>query len=107
MSDSIELFEPEGFILNDLRPPNVTSRPRKSRRINKKAVAVYQCASKRFATASVEIAFANKSMGLRSDIDPSHRLSLRLDDEKGPSCVPSRLNNFLSNRSRSLFSKKD
>ena len=25
MSDSIELFEPEGFIPIDLRPPNVTS----------------------------------------------------------------------------------
>ena len=29
MSDSIDLFEPEGFIPNDLRPPNVTFKPRK------------------------------------------------------------------------------
>ena len=44
MSDSIELFEPEGFIPNDLTPPNVTFKARKARRINKKAVTVYQSA---------------------------------------------------------------
>ena len=38
MSESIDLFEPEGFIPNVLRPPNVTFKPRKARRINKTAI---------------------------------------------------------------------
>ena len=54
MSDSLELFEPEGFIPSDLRPPNITFKPRKARRINKKAVAIYHNANKRVATESVE-----------------------------------------------------
>ena len=61
MSDSIDLFKPEGFIPNDLRPPNVTVKPRKARRINQKAVTVYQKANKRFATESVENVSARKS----------------------------------------------
>ena len=54
MSDSINLFEPDGFIPKDLKPPNVTFRPRKAKRINKNAVAVYWNANKRFAIESVE-----------------------------------------------------
>ena len=61
MSDSIELFEPEGFIPSDLRPPNVTFKPRKARRINKKAVVIYQSSKKRVATESVENVSAKKS----------------------------------------------
>ena len=59
MSNSIELFEPENFIRNDLRPPNVTFRLRKIRGFNKEAVAVFQSASKRFAAESVENVNAN------------------------------------------------
>ena len=80
MSDSIELFEPEGFIPNDLRPPNVTFKPRKARGINKTAVAVYQISNKRVATESVENVSAKMSMILSNDFNPSHRLSMRLDD---------------------------
>ena len=54
MSDSIELFEPEGFIPNDMRPPNVTFKPRKARKINKKAVPIYKNSNKRVATESVK-----------------------------------------------------
>ena len=95
MSDSIELFEPEGFIPSDLRPPNVTFKPRKARRINKKAVSIYQKANKRVATESIENISAKKSMRLGNDPKPSHRLSMRLDHGQGPSHVLSRLNDGL------------
>ena len=102
MSDSIELFEPEGFIPNDLRPPNVTFKPRKARRINKKAVAIYQSSNKRVATESVENVSAKKSMRLGNDPKPSHRLSMRLDDGQGPSRVLSRLNDGLPKDKKSF-----
>ena len=95
MSDSIELFEPEGFVPSDLRPPTVTFKPRKARRINKIAVAKYQSSNKRFATESVEKVSAKKSMRLGNDVNPSHRLSMRLDDGQGPSRVSSRLDDGL------------
>ena len=95
MSDSIDIFEPEGFIPIDLRPPNVTLKPRKTRRINKKAVAIYQNCNKRFAAESVENVSAKKSMRLENDFNPSHRLSMRLDDGQGPSRVLSHLNGGL------------
>ena len=60
MSDSLELFEPEGFIPSDLKPPNITFKPRKARRINKKAVAIYQNANKRVATEPIENITAKK-----------------------------------------------
>ena len=91
MSDSIDLFEPERFIPNDRRPPNVTFKPKKARRINKKAVAIYRISIKRFSTESVENVSAKKSMRLGNDINPSHRLPKRLDDGQGPSRVLSRL----------------
>ena len=75
-----ELFEPEGFFPNDLRPPNVTFKPRKARRINKKAVAICKNSNKRVATESVENLSAKKSMRLGNDPKPSNRLSMRLDD---------------------------
>ena len=87
MSESIELFEPEGFIPNDLRPLNVTCKSRKGRRNNKKEVAVYQSAHKRFATESAENVSANMSMRFSNEFKPSPRLSMRLDDGKGPSCL--------------------
>ena len=106
MSDSIELFEPEGFIRSDLRPPNVTFKPRKARRINKKAVAMYQSSNKRVATESVENMSAKKSMRLGKDFKPSHRLSMRLDDGQGPSRVLSCLNDGLPKDKKSFPSLK-
>ena len=107
MSDSIELFEPEGFIPNDLRPPNVTFKPRKARRIYKKAVAIYQNANKRVATEPIENISAKKSMRLGNDPKPSHRLSMRLDDGQGPSRVSSRLNDGLPKDKKSFPSLKE
>ena len=106
MSDSIELFELEGFIPDDLRPPNVTFKPKKARRFNKKAVAVYQSANKRFAIESVENVSANKSMRLSSKLNHSHPLSMTLDDEKGPSRVSSRSNDGLPTKNCSPVSKR-
>ena len=107
MSDSRELFEPEGLIPNDLRPPNVTFKPRKARRINKKAVAIYQNANKRVATEPIENISAKKSMRLGNDPKPSHRLSMRLDDGQGPSRVSSRLNDGLPKDKKSFPSLKE
>ena len=107
MSDSIELFEPEGFIPSDLRPPNVTFKPRKARRINKKAVSFYQSANKRVATESIENISTKKSMRLGNDPKPSHRLSMGLDDGQGPSRVLSRLNDGLPKDKNSLPSLKE
>ena len=107
MSDSIELFEPEGFIPSDLRPPNVTFKPRKARRINKKAVSIYQNANKRVATVSIENISAKKSMRLGNDPKPSHRLSMRLDDGQGPSRVLSRLDDGLPKDKKSFPSLKE
>ena len=107
MSDSIELFEPEGFIPSDLRPPNVTFKPRKARRKNKKAVAIYQNANKRVATEPIENISAKKSMRLGNDPKPSHRLSMRLDDGQGPSRVCSRLNDGLPKDKKSFPSLKE
>ena len=107
MSDSTELFQPEGFIPNDLRPPNVTFKPKKSRRINKKAVAIYQSSKKRVATESVENVCAKKSMRLGNDFNLSHRLSMRLDDRQGPSRVLSRLNDGLPKYKKSFPSLKE
>ena len=107
MSDSIELFEPEGFIPNDLRPPNVTFKPRRARRIIKKAVAIYQSSNKRVATESIENMSAKKSMRLGNDPKPSHRLSMRLDDGQGPSGVLSRLNDGLPKDKKPFPSLKE
>ena len=107
MSDALELFEPEGFIPNDLRPPNITFKPRKTRRINKKAVAIYQNANKGVATEPVEHVSAKKSMRLGNDCNPSHRMSMRLDDGQGPSRVLSRLNDGLPKDKKSFPSLKE
>ena len=107
MSDSIELFEPEGFIPSDLRPPKVTFKPRKARRINKKTVANDQSSNKRVATESVENVSAKKSMRLGNDPKPSHRLSMRLDDGQGPPRVLSRLNDGLPKDKKSFPSLKE
>ena len=85
MSDAIDLFEPEGFIPSDLRPPHITFKPRKTKRINEKTVSAYQHAHKRVATESVEHINAKKSKRLGKDFNPSHRLSMRLEDGQGAS----------------------
>ena len=95
MSESIEIFEPEGFIPIDLKPPNISFKPRKAKRINKKAVAIYQSSNKRLTSESVENVSAKKSIKLGNDFNPSHSLSMRLDDGHGPSRVLSRLNDGL------------
>ena len=107
MSDSIELFEPEGFIPNDLRPPNITFKPRKARRINKKAVAIYQNANKRVVAESIDNISAKKSMRLGNDCNSSHRMSMRLDDGQGPSRVLSRLNDGLPKDKKSFPNLKE
>ena len=107
MSDSFELFEPESFIPSDLRPPNVAFKPRKARRINKKAVAIYQSSNKRVATESVENVSSKKSMRPGKDFNPSHRLSMRLDDGQGPSRVLSRLNDGIPKDKKSVPSLRE
>ena len=84
MSDSIDLFEFEEFIPNDLRFPNITLKTRRARRINKNAVCVYQDANKRVAAESADNISTKKSMRLSTEFNPSHRLSIRLDDQRGP-----------------------
>ena len=88
-SDLIDLFELEGFIPNELRPPNITFKPRRAKRNNKKAVAVYQNVFKRVATESVDNMSAKKFIRHSNEFNTSHRLSMRLDDGKGPSRVSS------------------
>ena len=107
MSDSIELFEPQGFISSDLRPPNVTFKPKKARKVNKKSVAIYQNSNIRVATESVENVSAKKSMRLGNNFNPSHRLSMRLVDRQGPSRVLSRLNDGLPKDKKSFPSLKE
>ena len=107
MCDSIDACKPEGFIPNDLRSPKITFKPRKARRINKKAVSVYQNANKRVATESVDHTSANKSMRLRNEFNPSHRLSRTLDDGKGPSRVSLRLDDGLPTDIQSFRNLKE
>ena len=107
MSDSIDFFEPDAFIPSVFRPPNVTFKPRKARRINKKAVALYPISNKRVATESVENVSAEKSMRLGNDFKPSHRLSMRLDDGQVPSHVLSRLIKNLSQASKRDWKSKE
>ena len=107
MPDSIDLFEPEGSIANDLGPPNVTFKSRKTRRLNKKAVEVCKDAHKRTAAGSIENIVTNKSMRLSNDFNPSHCFSKRLDDGQGPSRVFSRLNDGLPKDKRSFPSLRE
>ena len=107
MSDSIDLFEPDGFSPNDLRSPNIAFKPRKARRIDKKAVYVYQNANKSVATESVDHMSAKKSVRLSNEINPSHRLSMTLDDGKGSSRVSSRLDDGLPTDKQSFPNRKE
>ena len=108
MSDSIEFFETEGFIPNDLRPPNISFKPRKGRRKIIKTVSLYQNANKRVATESVDHTTANKSMRLSNEFNPSHRLSMRFDEGKGPSRVLTDwMTVYLLINNHSLISNRD
>ena len=80
MSDSTDLFEPEGFIPNDLRPHSVSFKSRKARQINKKAVKIHRNAHKRTLAGTVENVVTNKSMRFSNDFNPSPRFSMRLVD---------------------------
>ena len=95
------------IIPNDLRPPNVTFKPRKARRTNKKAVAIYQTSNKRLATEFVENVSAKKSGRFGNDFNPSHRLSMRLVDGQGPSRVSSRLDDGLPTDEHSFPNLKE
>ena len=106
MSDSIELFKTQGFIPNDLRPSDITFRPRRARRINRKAVSVYQNANKRITTDSVDSISAKKSMRISKESNPSRRLSMRVDVGKEPSRVSSRLDDGLPTEKQSFLNLK-
>ena len=88
-------------------PLNITLKNRKARRINKKAVSVYQNANKRVAIESIGHICAKKSMRLSNDINRSLRLSMRLDDEKGASHVSSRLYDGLPTDKQSFPNLKE
>ena len=107
MTDSVDLFESEGFIPNDLRPPYFTFRHREARRFFEKAFTAYQNANKRVATESLNNISAKKSMRLSNEFNPSHHLSFRLDDGKRPSRVSSRLDDVLSTNKQSFPNLKE
>ena len=60
-----------------------------------------------FATESIENVSAKKSNRLINDFNPSHRLSMRLDDGQGPSRVSSRLDDGLPTDKQSLPNLKE
>ena len=101
------LFEPERLIPSHLRPPNVTLRLRKSQRISRKAVVIYQSSNERVATESVEDIVVNKLMRLNHNLDPSQRLSMSFDDGKGHSRVSMRLNDGLPTDKKSFHTLKE
>ena len=98
MSHAINLFEPEGFIPNDLRPPNVNFRSRKTKRVKPCFPKPFRQANKRIASEAPEPNWPKKTSKLENDmnLDPN-RLSKRLGDGKikGPSCVSRRLDDGL------------
>ena len=98
MSDAIDLFEPEGFIPNDLRPPNVNFRSRKTKRVKPCFPKPFRQANKRIASEAPEPNWPEKTSKLENNmnLDPN-RLSKRLGDGKvkGPSRVSMRLDDGL------------
>ena len=98
MSDAIDLFEPEGFIPNDLRPPNVNFRSRKTKRVKPCFPKPFRQANKRIASEAPEPNWPKKTSKLENDMNlDTNRLSKRLGDGKvkGPSCVSMRLDDGL------------
>ena len=98
MSDAIDLFEPEGFIPDDLRPSNVTFRSRKTKRVKPCFQKHHNQANKRLASTDPEPNWPRKATKFENNVnfDPN-RLSKRLGDGKikGPSCVSMRLDDGL------------
>ena len=107
MSDSIDLFDPELFIPNHLRPINITFKLRSARRNIKNAASVYQNANKCVATESVDHICSRNSMRLSNEFNSSHRLSMILDDGKGPSRVFLRLDDGLPTDKQSIPNLKE
>ena len=105
-SDSIDLFEPEGFIPSNMKPPNVTFKSRKAHQKNKTAVEIYKNAHKWTAAGSLQNAVTNNSMTLTNNFNLFDRLSMGLDDGKGPWRVSSRLDDELP-KDHSQVSKRD
>ena len=68
---------------------------------------MYQSSNKRFATESVENVSAKKSMRLGNDFNPSHRLSMSLDDGQGLSRVSPRLDDGLPTEKQSFPNLKE
>ena len=80
--------------------------PEKPDEDTKGAVEIYENAHKRTAARSVENVVTNKSMRPSNDFNLTYRLSMRLDDGRGPSLVSSRLNDGLPKKN-SFPSLKD
>ena len=89
-----------------MRHPDDTFEPEKPDEVTKKTVEIHKNAQKGSA-GSVENLVANKSMRLSNDFNPSHLLSRRLDDGKGPSCGSSRSNDGLPKDEKSLPSLRE
>ena len=64
MSDAIDLFEPEGFIPNDMRPSNVTFRSRKTKRVKPCFQKYPKQANKRLASTDPEPKLLNSKIML-------------------------------------------
>ena len=90
-----------------MRPPNVVVKLREVRTFNKKVVAVYQSSKKSFATETKENVRANKSMRFCNAFNPSHCLSMRLDDGEGPSRASLRSIDGLAKNRESFPSLKE
>ena len=87
---------------------NLTFRPGKNGRNICRTVAKDRTSNKRMATASVENILAIKSRRLSNNINPRHRYSTRLNDEKRPYRVSLRPNDGLpKEKTRSLVSKRE
>ena len=69
---------------------------------DRKAIEIYKNAHKWTVAGSVENIVTNKSRSFSNDFNPSHRLSTRLKEEKGPSRVSSPLNDGLPKDGKSF-----
>ena len=99
MSVAFDMFEPESFIPNDLRPPNVNFRSRKTKwRVKPCFPKPFRPANKRIAYEAPQPNWPKKTSKLENSmsLDPN-RLSKRLGNGKGkgPSRVSIRLDDAL------------
>ena len=88
-------------------PLTLSFKPRKAKRINKKAVAVFQTTIKNFSTESVESLSANKSIRLSNHYNFSQRLSMRQGVGKRPSRLSALSADGLSTNKKSCPSLKE